>query len=121
MDIILRDLYDFAKAYIDDVCVFSKTWDEHLVHLDRVLTALGAAGLTLRLSKCHFARPQIKYVGHFIGSGQMTSQKAKLDAIRDITMPTTKKGMRTWLGLASYYQMYLRDFSNTALHVHCMI
>jgi len=121
MDVILRDFYEFAKAYIDDVCVFSKTWVAHLAHLDRVLTALGAAGLTLRLSKCHFAHPQIKYVGHFIGSGQMTSQKTKLDAIRDITMPTTKKAMRTWLGLASYYQMYLKDFSKTARPLYDLI
>ena len=117
MDKILRNLYAFANAYIDDVCVHSRTWEEHLVHLDRVLTALGEAGLTLRLSKCRFAHSQIKYVGHFIGSGRMSSQEDKLEAIRKINMPTTKKALRTWLGLTSYYQMYIKNYADFASFV----
>jgi hypothetical protein len=121
MDKILRNLYAFANAYIDDVCVHSRTWEEHLVHLNRVLTALGEAGLTLRLSKCRFAHSQIKYVGHFIGSGRMSSQEDKLEAIRKINMPTTKKALRTWLGLTSYYQMYIKNYADTAHPLYALL
>ena len=121
MDRILRPFYLFANAYIDDVCVYSMGWEEHLAHLDQVLSALGQAGLTLRLSKCRFAHPQIKYVGHFIGSGKMSSQQDKLEAIKKINMPSTKKALRTWLGLTSYYQMYIRDYANTAHPLYAML
>jgi hypothetical protein len=79
-----------------------------------VMCALEKAGLTLRLRKSDFARPQIQYVGHYIGSGQMTSQRAKLEAIRGIPVPTTKKALRTWLALTSYYRMYLQDYAKLA-------
>lgn len=52
--------------YIDDILVFSKNFDEHLIHLNQVFQKLREANLTLQPTKCHFASKQVKYLGHII-------------------------------------------------------
>ena len=54
-------------VYIDDVIVFSQSFADHLHHLENVFTRLVAAGLTLKLSKCHFCK-EVKYLGHIVGA-----------------------------------------------------
>ena len=72
----------FAQAYIDDVVVFNRTWEEHLQHLRAALTALQQAGLTLKLVKCQFGLKEVKHLDHIIGGGQLCSDPEKLDAIQ---------------------------------------
>ena len=52
--------------YLDDIVVFSKTYEEHLVRLQAVFTKLKEAGLKLSPSKCKFFQEETKYLGHFI-------------------------------------------------------
>ncbi|GFW02932.1 retrovirus-related Pol polyprotein from transposon 17.6 [Trichonephila clavipes] len=58
----------FSRAYIDDIAIFSKNWEEHLLHLDTILTKLSELNFTVNLKKCAFGKAQIKYLGHIIGS-----------------------------------------------------
>ena len=101
----------YASAYIDDTSVHSGTWEEHLKHLDSVISAFGKAGMTLRLKKCKFGMPTVKYVGHMIGSGAIEADKSKISAILDIPMPTTKKLIRSFVGMANYYRDYIPNLS----------
>ncbi|GFW74102.1 hypothetical protein TNCV_4176481 [Trichonephila clavipes] len=59
---------EFSRAYIDDIAIFSKNWEEHLLHLDTILTKLSELHFTVNLKKCAFGKAQIKYLGHIIGS-----------------------------------------------------
>ncbi|GFV84734.1 retrovirus-related Pol polyprotein from transposon 17.6 [Trichonephila clavipes] len=59
---------EFSRAYIDDIAIFSKNWEEHLLHLDTILTKLSELNFTVNLKKCAFGKAQIKYLGHIIGS-----------------------------------------------------
>ena len=57
------DTCEYAIHYVDDL-VFSKTFEEHLVHLDNVLRKLTTSGFTINLSKCKFCKPEIKFLSH---------------------------------------------------------
>ena len=65
----LRGCREFSSPYIDNVLIFSKTLDEHIEHIRRVLVALREACLTAKLNKCEWGREYLTYLGHFGGKG----------------------------------------------------
>ena len=71
MDRLLDGLGGFTGAYLDDLVVFSQSWEEHLHHLDSVLTRLREAGLTAKPKKCQFGMAQCAYLGHVVGGGRV--------------------------------------------------
>ena len=67
MDKLLRGLESYAAAYLDDLIIYSTTWDQHLAHIRSVLERLQSAGLTARPRKCQFTMQQCVYLGHVVG------------------------------------------------------
>uniref|UniRef100_A0ABM5FPJ9 ribonuclease H n=1 Tax=Pogona vitticeps TaxID=103695 RepID=A0ABM5FPJ9_9SAUR len=98
MDQTLAGLSDFTVAYIDDIGIFSNTWEDHLIHLELVLQRLSAAGLTVKASKCQLGSPEIKYLGHMVGGAMIKPLEAKIEAVRDWPRPNTKKKSNHFLG-----------------------
>ncbi|GBN04792.1 Retrovirus-related Pol polyprotein from transposon 297 [Araneus ventricosus] len=70
MNRALKSQSEYAQAYMDDVVIFSKSFEEHLVHFKLILTELDKLGFSVRLDKCTFAAERIKYLGHVIGGGK---------------------------------------------------
>lgn len=68
MDHILTGMQNFAAAYLDDMIIFSETWQEHLQHVKEILSKIKAAGLTIRPDKCNIAKAETTYLGHILGS-----------------------------------------------------
>ncbi|XP_078248376.1 uncharacterized protein LOC144588813 [Pogona vitticeps] len=114
MDQTLAGLSDFTVAYIDDIGIFSNTWEDHLIHLELVLQRLSAAGLTVKASKCQLGSPEIKYLGHMVGGGVIKPLEAKIKAVRDWPRPNTKKKVKSFLGLVGYYRKFIPRFSEIA-------
>ena len=114
MDQTLQGLSDFTVAYIDDIGIFSNTWEDHLRHLEVVLQRLSAVGLTVKASKCQLGSPEIKYLGHVVGGGIIKPLEAKVEAVRDWPRPNTKKRVRSFLGLIGYYRKFIPRFSEMA-------
>ena len=56
-------LWIFALVYIDDIVIYSKTFNEHLNHLDQVFGAIEGSGITLSPAKCHLAYQSLKLLG----------------------------------------------------------
>ena len=73
----LRDCWQFARAYIDDIVIFSQSWEEHLTHLQKVFSCLQTAKLTINVSKCQFGRNEVRYLGHVIGGGTVRPDPQK--------------------------------------------
>ena len=61
---VLNGLEEFALPYVDDIAIYSKNWNDHLKHIDIVLTRSRAAGLKVKPSKCVFAQKTVKFLGH---------------------------------------------------------
>ncbi|GFT12852.1 retrovirus-related Pol polyprotein from transposon opus [Trichonephila clavipes] len=94
---------EFSRAYIDDISIFSKNWEDHHLHLDTILTKLSELNFTVNLKKCAFGKAQIKYLGHIIGSGKHEPDPEKTAVINNLPVPKTKKELRSVLGLCNYY------------------
>ncbi|GAA6101503.1 uncharacterized protein LOC120486734, partial [Tachysurus ichikawai] len=88
---ILRGKKASAAAYLDDVIIFSTSWQDHLQHLQEVLSRIKSAGLTIHLDKCAIAKQEVSYRGHVLGHGIIRPQVGKVDAIEQAVRPTSKK------------------------------
>lgn len=114
IDHILRGTEAFAAAYLDDIIIFSETWEQHLQHVKEILLKIRGAGLTIRPNKCSFTKPETVYLGHVLGCGVIRPQQVKLEAIQDAKQPTTKKQVRSFLGLVGWYRCFVPQFSSRA-------
>ena len=114
IDQMLAPHQEYAAGYIDDVSVFSGDWVTHLIHVQYVLQEFKDHGMTLKLKKCAFARPKVQFLGHMVGSGKISVVQSKVDAIRLLPIPTTKKLLRSFLGMCGYYRPFLQDFASVA-------
>ena len=111
MERVVQGLGDFCKVYMDDLIIFSNTWTEHLTHLRKVLGALQQAGLTANPDKCEWGGRQLQFLGHIIGSGEMSIPKARIQALRTYVKPVTKRGLRSFLGAISFYRKFAKDLA----------
>ena len=68
MDQLLHGLESFAAAHLDDIVIYSNSWEEHWGHLIAVLDRLRTVGLILKPHKCHFATAECVYLGHVVGN-----------------------------------------------------
>ena len=114
MDRVLHGVGDFAAAYLDDIVIFSETWEDHLSHVHLVLGRLQASGLTAKPSKCQFGMAQCVYLGHIVGSGLVKPEHTKIQAVQQTPPPQTKKQVRAFLGLTGYYRRFIPDYASIA-------
>ena len=90
LDILLsRYKWRTCLVYLDDVIIFSNNLDDHLSHLEQVLTALSQAGISIKLTKCEFFTREVKYLGHFIRPGTLVEQWQTI-ALRKAKHPKTQ-------------------------------
>ncbi|XP_040182571.1 uncharacterized protein LOC120915831 [Rana temporaria] len=113
-DQLLEGMQDFACAYLDDIAIYSGTWEEHLTHLALVFRRLQEAGLTLKPEKCHVGMAEVQYLGHRVGSGKQRPEPAKVEAIANWPQPRTKTQVLAFLGTAGYYRKFVPEYSTLA-------
>ncbi|GFW60519.1 retrovirus-related Pol polyprotein from transposon 17.6 [Trichonephila clavipes] len=65
-------LEDFLVPYLDDIAIFSDTWESHIKHMEMDLQRIKRAKLTIKPSKCKFAQQNVKFLGHIVGQGFRT-------------------------------------------------
>ena len=115
MDQVLGHLrWTCAMCFIDDICVYSKTWEQHLRDVDAVLGAMENAGISAKLSKCQFAREEIRFLGYMVNRTGVRADPDKLTAVRDYPEPTSLMELRSVLGLFNYYRQLVRNFAHIA-------
>ena len=101
-------------CYINDILIFSRTFSEHLEHLDLVFQKLRAANLTPKPEKCHFAVSKVLYLGHELSKQGICVDSSKTDAVRTFPVPKTQRDVRSFLGLCNFYRRYVENFSKIA-------
>ena len=100
--------------YIDDIIIFSSSFEEHLNRLCLVFSRLREAGLKLKPSKCHFARNSVAFLGFVVSSEGILPDLSKLDAVRSFPKPSCVKDVRSFLGLCNYYRRFVHGFAKIA-------
>lgn len=100
-----------CNAYLDDLVLYSTGWMEHLKLLRTLFERLKKASLTLNLSKCVFGKAIVTYLGKEVGEGQVKPLEAKVAAIVDFPVPTSRRELRRFLGMAGYYRSFCKNFS----------
>lgn len=114
VDKLLTCHTSYAAAYIDDIIIFSQTWEEHLDHLGKVLAEIKRAGLTVNPEKCRLGVSQTQYLGFIVGKGQVRPVTSKVQGISEIPLPTCKKELQRFLGMVGYYRTFIPHFSQIA-------
>ena len=101
-------------VYFDDILIYCKNLDDHLVHLKSVLDVLRKELLFHNLKKCIFCTDRLVFLG-FVVSGQgIHVDEEKVHAIQDWSSLTSVSKVRSFHGLASFYRRFVKDFSSIA-------
>ena len=88
MDVVLADLqWNICLVYLDDIIVFGRSFEEHLLRLDEVLSKLREANLKVKPSKCDLFSTQVQYLGHIISPEGVRADPAKVQAVREWPVP----------------------------------
>ncbi|KAK2367199.1 hypothetical protein QL285_080510 [Trifolium repens] len=107
-------LRKYVLVFFDDILVYSSTWQEHLKHVEAVLTVLQSNTLFVKLSKCSFGVSEIDYLGHVVTGKGVTMEKDKVQAVRDWPVPKNVKQLRGFLGLTGYYRRFIKSYAKIA-------
>ena len=119
MDLNLSGLMGMRiLAYLDDIIIFSRSYDEHLQQLRELLKCMRKHNISLNLSKCRFAMSQVDFLGYNISKDGVKPQKRLSEAIRNFQRPASKKDLKRFLGMASYYREFIEMFADTASPLH---
>ena len=111
MNTVIRGLKR-TKVYIDDIIIYSDTWEEHLLAIGALFERLSEYRLTVNLNKCVFCQGTVKFLGHTIGQGSVAPLESKIEAIGSYTIPQNKKSLMRFLGIAGFYLRFCPNFSH---------
>ena len=115
MESCLGDLHlQCCLIYLDDVIVFSSSPEEHLASLDKVFRRFAEAGLKIRIEKCNFFQSEVEYLGHVVSSEGVKPNRERIAAVQNWKVPTNLSELRSFLGFASYYRKFIKNFAKIA-------
>ncbi|GKB49380.1 hypothetical protein Tco_0900133 [Tanacetum coccineum] len=112
---IFHDMIEeFVEVFMEDFSVFGIYFDHCLNNLDKMLQHCKDAHLVLNWEKCHLMVKKGIVLGHKVSEAGLEVEKAKIDVISKLPLPTNIKGIRSFLGHAGFYRRFIKDFSKIA-------
>ncbi|MBW0497711.1 hypothetical protein O181_037426 [Austropuccinia psidii MF-1] len=114
MDTIFQEeiLEGWMVVYIDEIIIYSETWEEHGKFIDRVLSKFPPINLKISLKKCSFGKQELLALGHKFSGLSLEIDQNKVAAVLQNPVPTNIKEMQSSLGLASYYRNHIKHFAH---------
>jgi transposase InsO family protein len=106
-------LRECVEAYMDDVGIFSNSFEEHMIHLDKTLYTLDAEGFTINPTKCLWCVQEMQWLGHWLTPEAIKPVNQRIKGIVQLDRPKTVKQLRSFLGMINYY----RDFWKRRSHI----
>ncbi|GBG81120.1 hypothetical protein CBR_g31796 [Chara braunii] len=101
-------------VYMDDILVYSESYHGHAQHIEWTLSALRDAGFKVTLEKSEFFLSEISFLGYVVTRGGLRPDSRKVAAVKEAPVPTSLTQVRAFLGLASYYQRFIKGFAAIA-------
>ncbi len=115
MEDVFGDLHlKICYIYLDDVIVFSDTFEQHLDRLEMVFLRLRQCDLKLSAKKCSFFQKKVRYVGHIVSAEGIETDPEKIAKVMDWPTPQGPEEVRQFLGFAGYYRRFIKDFASVA-------
>jgi len=112
MNSILKPfLTKFVLVFFDDILIYSKSWKDHVEHVERVLQLLAEKQLYAKISKCFFRVQEVEYLGHIVSHEGVKVDPSKIKAINEWKIPTSIKHLRGFLRLTGYYCKFVKNCS----------
>ena len=100
--------------YLDDILLFSPTFEDHLLLLEEVFKKLRCANLKVKPSKCNLFKKEVVYLGHLISNDGVRPDPGNVEKVRNWKSPSNAAELRRFLGLASSYRRFCHDFAHKA-------
>ncbi|KAF0701453.1 hypothetical protein As57867_008033, partial [Aphanomyces stellatus] len=107
--------YPFIKVYMDDLCICSRSMEEHVVHLRVVFELFREQKLYARKSKCEFGVSEVRFLGHVISKDGLAVDTCKIEVIEKWQPPASRKELLSFLGLAGYYRKFIFNYAAIVL------
>ena len=110
INLVVSELEGCAP-YIDDVVIYSHSWEQHVRQLGSVFIRLKEANLTVNLMKSKFCHAKVIFLGHVVGLSQVTPVTTKVEAVYRFPVPSDKRELMRLLGMVGYYRKLCPNFS----------
>ncbi|GJV68767.1 putative reverse transcriptase domain-containing protein [Tanacetum coccineum] len=104
----------FVIVFIDDILIYSKSEEEHEVHLKTILDLLKKEKLYAKFSKCEFWLKEVQFLGHVVNRDGIHVDPSKVESVKNWKTPESSTEIRSFLGLAGYYRRFIENFSKIA-------
>ncbi|MBW0521250.1 hypothetical protein O181_060965 [Austropuccinia psidii MF-1] len=114
MDTIFQKeiLEGWMVVYIDDIIIYSETWEDHVQYIDRVLSKCTPINLKISLKKCNFGQQELLALGHNVSGLSLEIDQNKVEEVLQKPVPNSIKEMQSFLGFASYYRNHIKNFAH---------
>src|SRR6266498_545547 len=119
--VLKKYLGKFILVYLNDIIIYSKTFEEHKEHVRLVFEALQAASLMMKLRKCKFAQKELQFLRHIISVEGIRIDPDKIAKMVTLALLTNLKELRSRLDLFSYYRQYIKGFSDIMRSIYELI
>ena len=114
--VITHEMKPHVFAYLDDIIIVSKTFEEHLYWLDKTIKRLCEAGLTLNPDKCDFCKLRVQYLGFVVNQHGLDVDEDKVKPIFEYPRPVRIKQLRRFIGMTSWYRRFIKDYARSVSH-----
>ncbi|XP_041915813.1 uncharacterized protein LOC121680475 [Alosa sapidissima] len=112
---------DTVLVYLDDVIIFSPSFESHIQHLEEVFHKMRSFGLKLKPEKCTLFQKQVRFLGHLVDSEGVRPDPEKTSAVQNWKIPSTVHEVRSFLGFVGYYRRFIGGFSKIARPLNALL
>ena len=105
------------EFFLDDIIMYSTTFEEYVCHIEQVMIRLQNAQLTAKPVKTFLCKKTVQYLGFMINKNGITTTEENIEKIKNYPIPKTGKEARSYLGLINFYRKHIASFANYTVKI----